>query len=74
MKNHPNYGLIAHPDVNTYATSARMYVTIARMSMIVNGRGEQEGNLERYWNLRICKLYIINYNFFIDYWDTAFCN
>ena len=52
--------------------SARMYVTSARMSMFVHGRGEQEGNyLTRYWNLRICKLHVINCNFVADYWDTA---
>ena len=39
--------------------------------MFAHGRGEQEGNLARYWNLRICKLHVINCSFVADYWDTA---
>ena len=42
------------------------------MSMFVHVRVEQEGNLTRYLNLRICKLQLINCNFVADYWDTAF--
>ena len=41
------------------------------MSMDVHGRGEQEGSLARHSNLRIYKLYVINCNFVVDYWDTA---
>ena len=61
----------AHVDVNTNVTSARI-------SMFIHGRGEQEGNLAQYLNLRICKLYVINCNFVTGYWDTTlmqyFCN
>ena len=54
-----------------YVTGARMCITGARMSIYVNGRDEQEGNLARYSNLRIYKLHVINCNFIDDYCDTA---
>ena len=46
-KNHPACGLISHVlvDVNTYVTSARIYVTSAKMSMLVHGWDEHEGSL-----------------------------
>ena len=50
----------AHVDINNYVTSAAMYVTSARTSMDFHRRDEQEGNLARYLNPKIYKLYVIN--------------
>ena len=46
LDNHLAYGLIAHVDVNTYVTSARMYFTSARMSMFVHGRVSRKALFE----------------------------
>ena len=71
-KNHPAYGLIAHVYVNTYVTSARMYVTSECPCLSMVGVSMRRGI--HYWNLRICKLHVINCNFVSDYCNIFVTN